>query len=473
MAHVYVSAAHKSSGKTIIATGICAALRQRDMSVQPFKKGPDYIDPMWLGLAAGRPCRNLDFFTMAREEIVAACCRHGSGADISVIEGTKGLHDGVALDGSDSNAALARLLGSPVILVVDARGLTRGIAPLIDAQSGFDHGVHTAGVILNRVGGSRHEAKLRAAIEHYTDIPVLGAVADDKLLNIPEGQLGLPPATGHPEAGCLVESIAEAVRSQVDLDRLLEISSEAAWPAANAGGDRAGPGVGAVRIGVARDAAFGFYYPDDLEGLAAAGAQLLFFDTLADEALPDVDALFIGGGFPERHMDALAANGSMQRAIRRHIRAGMPVYAECGGLMYLCRSLECEGKRAAMVGAIEADVVMHDKPRGRGYVKLRETGNSPWPAPDGGAEDRVLHAHEFHYSDLVNCAPDFRFAYEVIRGRGVDGKHDGIVSGNLLASFSHLRDVGAHGWSRRFVRFVGGRRREENTAEPGLAVHGI
>ncbi|NIM73368.1 MAG: cobyrinate a,c-diamide synthase [Gammaproteobacteria bacterium] len=458
MAHLYISAAHKSSGKTVVATGLCAALRARGLGVQPFKKGPDYIDPMWLGRAAGRACRNLDFFTMACEEVVAACNRYGGAADISIIEGTKGLHDGVAVDGSDSNAALARLLASPVILVVDARGLTRGVAPLVDAQARFDPHVHTAGVILNRVGGARHEGKLRAAIEHYTDIPVLGAISDNKSLDIPEGHLGLLPANDHPRAARVIDAIAGAIRTQVDLEAVVRIAGEARWPAPQVPREDPNRIESTVRIGVARDAAFGFYYPEDLEGLRAAGAELAFFDTMNDASPPEVDALFIGGGFPERHMERLAANGPMRRAVRERIEAGMPVYAECGGLMYLSRSLSWQGRRADMVGVVEGDAVMHEKPRGRGYVKLRETGASPWPVMDGDNKARILNAHEFHYSDLENCAPNFDFAYEVVRGRGIDGRHDGVVVRNTLASFSHLRDVASHSWTRRFVAFVRARR---------------
>jgi cobyrinic acid a,c-diamide synthase len=454
MAHLYISAAHKSSGKTVIAAGLCAALRARGSSVQPFKKGPDYIDPMWLGRAAGRPCRNLDFFTMVRKEIVAACNRYGSDVDVSIIEGTKGLHDGVAVDGSDSNAALAKLLRSPVVLVVDARGLTRGVAPLVEAQSCFDKNVRTAGVILNRVGGERHESKLRAAIERYTDIPVLGAVSDNRALTIPEGHLGLLPANDHPQAARVVESLSEAVRTQVDLDQMLDIARRAEWPESNGESKSMDTPNRAVRVGVARDAAFGFYYPEDLEGLQSAGAELHFFDTMSDGSLPDLDALFIGGGFPERHMDALASNVQLCQLLNSRIQAGMPVYAECGGLMYLSRSLEWKGRRAQMVGAIQADAVMHEKPRGRGYVKLRETGKSPWPLFDGDNRERIIYAHEFHYSDLENCAPEVDFAYEVVRGRGIDGRHDGIVVNNVLASFSHLRNVDSHTWTRRFVAFV-------------------
>jgi cobyrinic acid a,c-diamide synthase len=473
MAHFYISAAHKSSGKTVIATGLCAALRAQGKTVQPFKKGPDYIDSMWLGRAAGRPCRNLDFFTMGRSEIIAACGRYGSDVDVSIIEGTKGLHDGVAVDGSDSNAALTKLLRSPVILVVDARGLTRGVAPLLDAQSRFDEDVRTAGVILNRVGGPRHESKLRAAIERYTDIPVLGAVYDSKDLTIPEGHLGLLPANDHPQAACVVESLSQAVRTQVDLDQMLRIASEAQWSAASGDLKTTEFPAGGVRIGVARDAAFGFYYPEDLEGLRAAGAELRFFDTMSDQSLPDVDAVFIGGGFPERHMDALAANVRLRHEVKSRIQAGMPVYAECGGLMYLSRSMEWNGKRAAMVGAIEADTVMNEKPRGRGYVKLRETGKSPWPLLGSGSKQQILYAHEFHYSDLKNCTPELDFAYEIVRGHGIDGKHDGIVVRNVLASFCHLRDVAAHSWTRRFVAFVRSSRKSQAPMSENLAIEGM
>ncbi|HJS38632.1 MAG TPA: cobyrinic acid a,c-diamide synthase, partial [Burkholderiales bacterium] len=205
-----------------------------------------------------------------------------------------------------------------------------------------------------------------------------------------------------------------------------------------------------VRIGIARDAAFGFYYPGDLDALRSAGAELVSFDALHAEHLPEVDGLFIGGGFPETHMDELAANTSLRRELHDAIEGGMPAYAECGGLMYLARSIEWDGRRAEMAGVIPADIVMHRRPVGRGYVHLRETGRGPWPR----AASPVIRAHEFHYSSVENLAPDAEFAYEVERGYGIDGRHDGIVHKNLLASFAHLRDVAGNPWARRFVDFV-------------------
>lgn len=472
MNRLLISAAHKSSGKTTITLGLAAALRRRGLVIQPFKKGPDYIDPMWLTLASGRDCCNLDFYIMGRGEILRAFVARAREADISLIEGNKGLYDGLDLDGSNSNAALAHLLATPVVLVIDARGMTRGIAPLILGYQAFDRNIRIAGVILNQLGGFRHEAKLRAVIEHYTDVPVLGAVHHDERLVIVERHLGLVPSNEAHEAQTLIESVADRITAEVDLDRLLAVASEAPMlaipqttlspiPVAQAG-EQDEPSVRrapAVRVGVARDAAFAFYYPDDLEALRAAGAELVPIDTLRDACLPSVDALFLGGGFPETHMSALEANASLREDIRQAIEGGMPVYAECGGLMYLSRSIFWRGRRCTMVGAIPADTVMHDRPQGRGYVLLRETGKHPWPAAGPGGE---IRAHEFHYSSLENIAPDLEYAYEVLRGTGVDGHRDGIVYKNVLACYSHQRNVETQPWAARFVEFV--RQHKKQTA---------
>jgi cobyrinic acid a,c-diamide synthase len=211
----------------------------------------------------------------------------------------------------------------------------------------------------------------------------------------------------------------------------------------------------AVRIGIARDAAFGFYYPGDLDALQAAGAELVNFSALHDAHLPQVDGVFIGGGFPETHMEALASNASLRGELRDAIEGGLPAYAECGGLMYLARGIEWNGRRAGMVGVIPGDIVMHARPVGRGYVQLRETGRSPWPEPQA-RKARLIPAHEFHYSSVENLAPGVEFAYEMERGHGIDGRHDGIVHKNLLASFTHLRDVEDNHWTARFVEFVRG-----------------
>ena len=453
MAHVLVSAAHKSSGKTTVTIGLCAALKARGLDVRPFKKGPDYIDPMWLSKAAGRACYNLDFNTMADGEISQTFARHGAGGDIAVIEGNKGLFDGQDLEGSNSNAALAILLGTPVVLVVDVSGVTRGIAPLLLGYGAFDARVRIGGVILNKIGGMRHESKLRTAVEHYTDIPVLGAIHRDSSMEIVERHLGLVPSNEAQGAMAKIDAIAHGLARQVDLDALLALARGAAPFAAVSAPATTRP-TPDVRIGIARDSAFGFYYPDDLEALEAAGADLLSVDMMNHTRLPDMDGLFLGGGFPETHMAALAANADLRHDIRAAVEAGLPTYAECGGLMYLTRRLRWRDETHEMAGVIPADAIMHSRPQGHANVRLRETGHGPWPLVDAEGQPGVLTGHEFHYSSLENIDGPPVFAYEMLRGVGIDGRNDGIVHKNLLASYAHLRSVGGNDWARRFVTFV-------------------
>ena len=392
MNRMLISAAHKSSGKTMVSIGLCAALRARGHAVQPFKKGPDYIDPMWLSQAAGHACRNLDLYLMEDDDVVATFARHAS--EINLVEGNKGLYDGLSLDGSNSNAALAKLIDLPVFLVIDARGMTRGIAPLILGYQAFDKDIQIAGVILNKLGGSRHEAKLREVIEHYTDVPVVGAIQYDERLSIIERHLGLMPSNESIVATAKIKQIGEAIAEQVDLDKLLSLSEKAQRPSPRTAEVSPLPAGERIRIGIARDRAFGFYYADDLDALEAAGAVLVPFDTLRDAHLPDIDAMYIGGGFPEACAIELEANTSLRHEIREAIGGGMPAYAECGGLMYLSRSIAYQGRSYEMAGAIPGDVVMHAKPVGRGYVHLQEDAAHPWPRPAAPATRAFVPAGE-------------------------------------------------------------------------------
>jgi cobyrinic acid a,c-diamide synthase len=453
MSHFFISAAHKSSGKTTLSIGLSAALRDLGQVVQPFKKGPDYIDPLWLSAACNRPCLNLDFFTMQRQEIEQGFSANMATADIGLIEGNKGIYDGLDLDGSNSNAALAKLLGSPVILVIDARGMTRGIAPLILGYQDFDPDLNIAGVILNQVGGSRHEAKLCSVINHYTDVPVVGAVQRNPDLVIEERHLGLMPSNEADRAQQKIDKLGRTVASQVNLQEILDIAATARPTGKfESEVDVISAAAEPVRIGYARDRAFGFYYPGDLHALRDAGAELLPINTLQDQNLPPLDGIFLGGGFPEVVMQQLQDNTSLRADILKYIEDGGVVYAECGGLMYLARSITWKGQTCSMVGAIPGDVVMHERPQGRGYVRLRETDNAPWPAEADGPIE--LSAHEFHYSALENLDADLVYAYEVLRGTGIDGSHDGIVYKNLLANYTHMRDVAANHWARRFLSHV-------------------
>lgn len=445
MSHLYLSAAHKSSGKTTLTLGLCRALRQRGMRVQAFKKGPDYIDPIWHGRASGRPSYNLDFHMMRGAEIVDLFARHAANAEIALIEGNKGLYDGMDLEGCNSNAALAKLLGAPVVLVLDTVGMTRGIAPLILGYQAFDRDVDIAGVILNKVGGPRHEEKLRAVIERYTEVPVLGAVRQDKTLGIAERHLGLVPGNESEEAEARIEAIAARVAEQVDLDALLRIAATAPSP----GQQASVPPTTAparLRLAYAHDRAFGFYYQEDLDNLRAAGVELLPLDTLRDNRLPAVDGLLIGGGFPEMFIAELAANAGLRADIHAAVERGLPVYAECGGLMYLARSLRWNERRGDMVGVLPGDVVMDARPVGRGYAVLEETETAPWPP-----QATPIPSHEFHYSRLENLDPGLIYAYRVLRGHGITGEHDGFVHRNLLASYCHRRGSGEQGWIAPFL----------------------
>ena len=454
MAHFLISAAHKSSGKTTLSIGLCAALAETGLAVQPFKKGPDYIDPMWLSRASGRPCHNLDFYTMQKGEIIETVAKYSRSADITVIEGNKGLYDGLDLDGSNSNAALASLVQAPVILVLDARGMTRGIAPLILGYQSFDSSINIAGVILNQLGGSRHESKLHAVIEHYTDVKVVGSVYKNPELSIEERHLGLMPSNEDDSADKKIQQIRDIVKQQVDLD-LLQSIAQAAPPlpvyAANTPDNIriTTP----LKIGIVQNDAFGFYYPGDLQAIRDTGAELVPIDTIRDSTLPDIDGLFIGGGFPETRIAELQHNRSMRVQIRNALQQGLPCYAECGGLMYLSRSLQWKQENGEMVGFIPANCIMHETPQGRGYIKLEETESHPWggfePAPE-----TVIAGHEFHYSALDKLDGDVKFAYRVKRGAGIDGHNDGIVINNTLASYAHLRDTASNHWAQRFIQFV-------------------
>jgi cobyrinic acid a,c-diamide synthase len=449
MGRLFISATHKSSGKTTISVGLAGALAARGLAVQTFKKGPDYIDPMWLARASGRACYNLDFNTQSEPEILSGFRSSSRGADLVLVEGNKGLHDGVDPAGSDSSAALARLLRTPVILVVDAMGMARGIAPLVLGYAAFDRTIDIAGVILNKVGGARQETKLRQALERYTDVPVLGAIGRDNALAVAERHLGLTTPAEDAGRDDKLAHMRDVVARNVDLDRLIAIAEAARAPAGPA--MIATPAPRDVRVAVARDAAFGFYYADDLEALERAGAEVVFVDLLRDQRLPPVDALFIGGGFPETQAAALAANAAMRAEIRAAILGGLPAYAECGGLMYLTRSIAFRGEVHDMVGVIPADTVVGDRPQGRGLVVLEETADAPWPFR---SEHPSIPAHEFHHGALHNIDSSCRFAYRVRRGHGVDGERDGIVVRNLLAGFSHLRDTSRHRWARRFIAFA-------------------
>jgi cobyrinic acid a,c-diamide synthase len=441
-----IAGAHRSSGKTTLAVALGAALAADGLRVQSFKKGPDFIDPMWHTMATGRDCRTLDFFFMPGGGIEAAFAEATADADLALIEGNIGLHDGVDLGGADSTAALARRLAAPVILVVNARGVSRGVAPLLLGLRDFEPDVPIAGVVLNQVGSPRHEAKLRAAIERYVGMEVLGTLPKLSEVEVKERHLGITPVAEETRCREIVERLVDTVRRHVDLARVRAIAGTA--PPLPARAPVAVPlPAPEVRIGVARDAAFTFYYPENLTALRRVGAELIPFSPMTDARLPAVDALYLGGGFPECHAEALASNAAMRAEVAALARDGLPIHAECGGLMYLSRAIHWRSQRTAMVGVLPCEVAMYERAQGGGYVRLEATGHHPWP---GTGEVR---AHEFHHSKVVNMEP-VDFAYRVARGKGIDGTYEGMVVGNTLASYAHLHAAATPDWAERFVAFV-------------------
>ena len=371
------------------------------------------------------------------------------GADISIVEGNKGLHDGLAVDGSNSNAALAKLLEAPVILILDARGTTRGVAPLLLGYQQFDASVNISGVILNFVGGERHASKLASVIERYTDVPILGMVQRDPELELVARYLGLMPSNEDQLAQEKIAHIAGTVAEQVDLNRIVDIANTASL-----NGDAFNKELPArqnnLKIAYAKDDAFAFYYANDLDAFGQFDVQLLPFDTINDCQLPVADALFIGGGFPEKQMQKLAANTKMKQAIYTAIEQGMPAYAECGGLMYLCNSIKFGSEQFEMVGVIDSECEMFEKPVGRGYTLLQKNSRHPWP----NISEQPIPGHEFHYSKLTRVPDNIQFAFEVDRGFGVDGQNDGILYKNLLACYTHQRNTQQNQWVSSFIEFA-------------------
>jgi cobyrinic acid a,c-diamide synthase len=441
---ITISAPQGRSGKTIVSLGLCAALKKRGLAVQPFKKGPDYIDPSWLTAAADRSCRSLDTILMPEDALLASFSRGCQGADLALIEGAMGLYDGFDSQGRASTARIARLLGSPVVLVVNTLRMTRSVAALVSGFQSFEPQTNIAGVILNNVSGSRHQGKLADAIENYCKIPVVGSIPKDATLNIAERHLGLTPFAEAEEAKPILERVRQRLEPCLDIEGLLAIASKSVGEC-KSDIDYRKEKSPVVRVGVMHDRVFNFYYPENLEALQEAGAELVFINSLKDNILPDIDALYIGGGFPEFFLRELEANRTLRLAIAHEIENYLPVYAECAGLMYLCRSILWHKECYEMVGIVPAEIELCPRPQGHGYVEAEVIEDNPI-FPRG----LKLWGHEFHHSHLIK-ADSLKFAYRLQRGQGVDGQRDGIIYKNVFAAYTHIHALGVPGWSNALV----------------------
>jgi len=445
-----LSALRGGAGKTTLTLGLLAAWRDQGRRVVPFKKGPDYIDPAWHCLAAGCPSHNLDPFLMEGDQILASVARHAAQADALLIEGNRGLYDGLDAQGTSSTAELAKFLATPVVLVVDCTMRTRTTAALVLGCQHFDPQVPIRGVILNQIARPRHEAIIRQAIETYCGIPVLGAIPRLKCAVFPERHMGLVPPQEHTTAVRAVATARDLARRYLDLEGLWQVAMQAPpLPVAIELKEPMAARADRVRIGVIRDSAFQFYYPENLEALEREGAVLVQLSALEDPVLPaNLDALYIGGGFPETHAQALAENLSFRNSVKAAAQAGLPIYAECGGLMYLGETIQISGEKFPMVGLFPYDFIMGKKPQGHGYTILEVTRDNPY-FPRG----TVLRGHEFHYSQMApDPAPEAPMAFTVSRGSGIGGQREGLLFQNVLATYTHLHALGCPEWAPALVR---------------------
>jgi cobyrinic acid a,c-diamide synthase len=455
-----ISSPQGHSGKTIVTVGLCNVLRRQGLSIQPFKKGPDYIDPSWLTIAAGRSCRNLDLFLIPKEKLIQTFEPSYKKVDLAIVEGVMGLYDGV--DTHETTAEIARLLNIPIILVVNTRRMTSSIAAMVKGYQLFQTDIKIAGVILNYVSGARHEKKLREAVEQHCGIPVVGSLPGDPDLLIAERHMGLIPSQESREAESLIERIGNKLESHLDLDKILMIArsskapqtpslllkkretKKSPLPLGERDRVRGSAGAKKVRVGIVRDRAFTFYYPENLEALVNEGAELLFIDSFKDR-LPKLDGLYIGGGFPEFFLMELEKNAGLRKDIAEAIEAGLPVYAECAGLMYLSEKIHWQSRSYKMVGVIPADIQVSQTPEGHGYVIAEVVGENPL-FPIG----LTIRGHEFHHSK-VSIKNGVKFAYQIKRGHGIDGKRDGILYKNMFAAYTHLHALGTPFWAEAFV----------------------
>ena len=434
----YISAIKRSSGKTTISIAITRLLVNMGFSVATFKKGPDYIDPMWLSMAAKRQCYNIDFF-FHKKNIKHYFFEKAGNADYAIVESNHGLFDDVGLTGRKSNAELSKILGLPVILVIDVSELGRSVVPIILGCQQFDEDLKIAGIILNRVQNERHKQKLNCAIKKYLKVPIVGILPEDKNIKIEQRHLGLSAHLSGFEMDEKVEFLSTIVKPYIDLDKIISSASDMNTYLLNFNvykEKRHNRIVSKKKIGICFDRAFNFYYSDNLEIIKKNGCELVYISPLKDEVLPALDYLYIGGGFPELLAGTLEKNYKFKESLYKQIENGLNVYAECGGLIYLVDELIYKDKTYKMLGILKAKAKFQEKPVAHGYTILKGNDNLLKLFPNCPF---YLRGHEFHHFYLEELE-HYDFAYKVLRGKGIKDGFDGILYKNVLASFSHIYD---------------------------------
>jgi len=442
---ILIAGTHSGAGKTTIATALMSALSESGLKVQPFKVGPDYIDPGFHQVATGRTSRNLDTLFLGRDGVREVFQRAAANADISVIEGVMGLYDGVGSGDEGSSARVAELLQCPVLLVVDARSMAASAAAVVWGFARLPGGVPLAGVILNRIAGPRHLEVLKTAIEGKTGVPVVGGIPRNLDLQMPERHLGLVPSAETGAVQELVQSLARRVAPYLEMEKIIRLAGGLRHTMVETKIFAVQPGE-PVRLGIVRDRAFNFYYRDGLDLLEALGAELVYCSALDDPALPeDLDGLYIGGGFPEMFLEQLGGNKSFAADVQFHVQRGLPLFAECGGLMYLCDSIvDFNGREWAGAGILPVRCRMEQKRVALGYVTATALRDNIL-VPAGAS----LRGHEFHYSRIEGAG--LTPAYRLCKPGGADGHLDGHAAGNLLATYLHIHFAGSPGAARGFL----------------------
>lgn len=414
---ILIAGTHSGVGKTTVSMGVMAALKHRQLKVQPYKVGPDYIDPSHHTAICGRPSRNLDTYIMGIDGVERTVARTSADADIAVVEGVMGLFDGIDSTEIASSAHVAKTLDLPVILVINVHGMSRSAAALLKGYSEFDPGVTIAGVVLNQVGSPHHAELVKNSLPY--DIPVVGEIPRRKDIEVPSRHLGLYMAH---EKDYNTEEMAAFIEENVDLDAVLELAEPCSVPEIT---DLQIPET-ETSIGIAMDPAFCFYYQDMFDSFRDCGAEIVFFSPMAGE-VPDVDGIYLGGGYPELYAETLE-NSETTRKLKGLAADGLPIYAECGGLLYLCGTYEVDGRTYKLADVVPANTRMTDRLKALGYTEALPL--------DRNFSSHNIRGHEFHYS-LTECDRDARFAYEMIRGKGIQDGFDGLVEHNTLAGYMH------------------------------------
>lgn len=425
-------------GKTTVALGLMAALSKK-YNVQPFKVGPDFIDPSHHTYICNRPSRNLDSFIMGERGVLETFKRGSQGADFCIIEGVMGLFDGLDETEVASTAHIAKILNVPVVLVVNAHGVSRSIAALVKGFAEFDR-VNIQGIILNNAGSERHVKLIKDSLRGAgIEIPVIGALPQNPQVSIPSRHLGLHMAgeMNTPYLNTGTELLSGFIEKHIDIEAVKAIAGNFTAPDVELNEPE---GKFNVKIGIAQDSAFCFYYQDSFDALRNLGAELIFFSPMHDE-FPDVDGIYLGGGYPELYAKELEASSTRSR-IKKAAYDGMPIYGECGALLYLNESLETD-RTYRMAGVLGASSMMTGKLQALGYTEALAVADSPF-----AKKGKIIRGHEFHYS-VTECDRDARFAYELKRGKGIHAGKDGLMEHNAMASYMHT-----HPASNSFEEFL-------------------